>query len=346
MDASRHLIPQSATIFEAMRAIDNAGIQIVFMVGEELTLVGSLTDGDLRRAILSGSSLEDPAIPFVNKNCFFLTTEATNERKQQCMAMFALKAIPIISENRQVTDVAVNPKMFPDDHSDVIVLILAGGRGQRLRPLTDRIPKPLIEVNGVPILGSILAKLRQEGFSKVFLAVNYLHEQIMDYVKDGTEFGLSVEYLIETEFLGTAGSLISLARKLPNAQILVSNADILLESDLGEMISFHQNTGNGVTIGVSERYLRVPFGVVDAQNGILQSIEEKPEKSFLIYSGVGVFRSDLLHDLPVNTYLDLPNLLIQLMSSGVTISTHKLNGFWLDIGTPESFKELKNRFEV
>ena len=346
MSIEKYILREDACLLDALKKINDSGIQIVFMVDSEGRLLGSLSDGDTRRAILKGISLSESILPFAQSNCTFLSDPISSAKCKQFMSMFALKAVPIINDLKQIIRIEINTQIFPADNSDINVLILAGGKGLRLRPLTNNIPKSLIEISGVPIIGSLLAKLKQEGFIKVFIAVNYQYEKIIDYVKDGSDFGLKVEYLIEDKFLGTAGSLISLSRKLPNSTVIVCNSDLLVESNLDSIVKTFKENGSMVTAAIVEHQIAIPYGVVEIKNNKIKSLEEKPKKLISIYAGISVFNTSLLQNYPLNSYVDLPELFLSLIDTGIEISSHQLEGYWVDIGTPDSLTEVqKNIYE-
>ena len=227
---------------------------------------------------------------------------------------------------------------------DIRVVILAGGKGTRLQPYTKVLPKPLIPIGDMPILEVVLRQLKSYGFEKITLAVNHLANLICAFFGDGSDFGLQIDYCMETMPLGTAGS-ISLIENLTDT-FLVMNGDLLTTIDYTSLIRFHIDSGSCATISIFPRTVKIDFGVLYInQKGELLNYKEKPVLEYLVSMGINVFDKSVLDFIPRNQYLDIPALMMQLKNAGKEIQTYKSNCKWLDIGRADDYETAVNLFK-
>ena len=223
-------------------------------------------------------------------------------------------------------------------------IILAGGKGVRLAPLTDVIPKPLVPIGGMPVMEIVIRQLKANGFRHITLAVGYLSELIKAYFQDGSRWGVKIDYSFEAEPLGTAGPL-GLIDGL-NETFLVMNADILTDMDYYELICYHRQHGCVATIGAFERQVRIDLGVIvtDGRHRIKDYIE-KPTQSYLVSMGVYIFEPKVLEFLPDHGYMDFPDLVKQLLEADLPVGFRPFSGYWLDIGRHEDYSQAAEEFE-
>lgn len=332
----RDLIVQgSVSLRFAMQIIDKTGFQTVLVNSQDETFIGTLTDGDIRRAILSGATLADSIEPFVNHHP--VTISSINDQKIAYAAMerLALRCVPIISEKRIVGLLSQN-KAKPIQNFENPVLIMAGGRGERLKPLTNSTPKPLMKVGGKTLLEILLEKLASCGFSNIWISVHYLSEQIEELIGSGQQFGLTVNYIKEESPLGTAGAYMDLPNAPRKLDTLIVNADLVTEVDFADLVLSHINSDSVVTIGIIEHLIEIPFGVVETQNGRVSSVIEKPTFSNQIYAGVAVYNELAFEGFKKNTPINATDVYAKLLEEDKKIGVFKISGYWRDIGTGES----------
>lgn len=324
-------------------AIETIGInrnKFVLVLNDEHKLLGSITDGDIRRALLAGFNLDSLASEIMNRNPVFVQEQTHSSRILEIMTETGIRHMPVISSQMRVVGLVTFDEMLIPERISTPVILMAGGKGQRLYPLTKDVPKPMLPVGDTPILGIILEKLRTQGFHDVRISVNYLKEVIIDYVGDGQKFGLNVSYLHEDQPLGTAGALASVKQSL-NEAFVVMNSDLLTQVDLRELLRFHHTNYAQATIGVREHVIQIPFGVVDVEGTSVVSLSEKPLHRSLVSAGIYALEPDAISSLNVNEYCDMPTLLGNLMEQNKKISAYTIHESWLDVGRPEDLNKAR-----
>jgi dTDP-glucose pyrophosphorylase len=325
------LVDEGGTLRDAMAALDRGARQIALAVDGEGRLVGVVTDGDLRRALLAGATLEDPLAPRLSRRFVAVRTGEGRAEALDLMRARRVGAVPVIDEgNRPVALHLLHEFIEPVDRPNWAV-VMAGGQGTRLRPLTDSIPKPMLQVAGRPILERIVLHLVGNGIRRIFLSVNYLGHLIEDHFGDGATFGARVEYLRETDPLGTAGSL-ALLPETPTDPIIVMNGDLVTSADLGGLLDAHAGSGAVATIGV-RRYLHtVPFGCVERDGDRIVRLEEKPTVVRDINSGIYALSPVLLARVPTGRASTMPELLEAALDRGERVGAFEVEGDWIDVG--------------
>jgi NDP-sugar pyrophosphorylase family protein len=252
------------------------------------------------------------------------------------MRQFAVRQIPVLDAQGSVSSLLTLDDLAHPAQATTPVVLMAGGRGQRLYPLTKDVPKPMLPIGGVPLLEIILRNLAAQGFVNVHISVNYLADVIIDYVGDGSKLGLRVSYIHEEKPLGTAGALAALAGVITEP-FIVMNSDLLTQVDLRELLSFHTKQGAKGTIGVREHFFEIPYGVVNLDGPIVRSMEEKPLHRSLVNAGIYALDPLALGLLSREEYLDMPTLLSQLMERGHDVAAFPIHESWMDVGRPEDF---------
>ena len=332
-------------IYKALAIINNQKIQIAFVVAKDLKLIGTITDGDVRRGFLKGYRLDSEVIKITNKNFHSIKYGEKSSKAKELMFSYKINQIPILNDKGVVIDVITKEKLTDEkDELDNCVVIMAGGLGKRLLPHTSGCPKPMLQIGGKPILEIILLECIANGLKEFYISVNYLKEKIIDYFGDGSKWGVKINYLIEPKKLGTAGSLKLLPQNLTRP-FLVLNGDVLTRLNFKNLLKFHENYKNVATICVKKHEITVPFGVIDCEGTELKAIEEKPSYEFLINAGVYVIDPSLLALIPENTYVDMPTFLQDSKNFNNKISVCPIFEYWIDIGRPETLEEANISWE-
>ncbi len=331
------IVNSSISLRAAMEVIDKTGLQTALVNSTDGKFLGTLTDGDIRRAILSGATLAEQIEPYVNHQP--VTVSGLDEQKIAYAAMerLALRCVPVVTQGKIIGLLSQN-KTNPVNNFRNPVLIMAGGRGERLKPLTNTTPKPLMKVGGKALLEILLDKLASCGFSNIWISVHYLSEQIEELIGSGEQYGLTVNYIKENTPLGTAGAYLDLPKEFRKLDTLIVNADLVTNVDFAELLISHQNSDALVTIGVIEHLIEVPFGVIQMQNGRLVSLVEKPTISKQIYAGVGVYSDKAFEGFQRNTPINATDVYEKLLEEEKEIRVFEISGYWRDIGTGESLQ--------
>lgn len=338
------LLSPRDTVRLALSKIDLAATNIGLVVDLGQKLLGTVTDGDIRRGLLSGLSLDDPV-----EKCMFVnpTTAIVNESQASIlskMRRFLLHQIPVIDEQGRVVDLALIDDYLVREMRQNWVVVMAGGLGSRLKELTHSIPKPMLMVGRRPILETIVSNLVSQGFQNVWIAVNYLADQIEDYFGDGKKWGVSIKYIKEEKRLGTSGAL-SLLPENPRMPTLVTNADILANINYCDMLDAHLASQSVATMAVRDYEYEIPYGVVHSDDGTILRLNEKPIHTVLVNAGVYVISPDAMQHVPRNTFYDMPQLFEKLIQLGYKTRCHKVSGYWLDIGRYDDFCKANQDFD-
>ena len=337
------LITPDTSLRKALETINEVGCQMALVVDEQRKLLGTLSDGDARRALLRGLTLTDSVSDAMHKAP--RTGAATDDRNSRLAVMkrLGVHQLPVLDADGTVVGLDTVDDLFSTPVRDEWVVIMAGGLGSRLKELTRETPKPMLHVGSRPLLETILRSFAEQGFRRFYLAVNYKAEQIEAHFGDGSTFGVQVEYLREQKRMGTAGAL-SLLPQAPAHPLIVTNADLLTKENYGDMVDLHKASGANATMGVREFEMQVPFGVVRELNGLIQAIEEKPIQRFVVSAGMYVLSPQVLEWVPHDTCLDMPTLFETLVEKGLRARCHQVDGYWLDIGRPADYERANSDF--
>lgn len=337
------LITTDTPIVKAIEIIDRAGLQIALVVNENGRLLGTVTDGDIRRAILKHLSLDETVTKVMNPAPCFVYRNQSRENANLLMKSKKLHQIPVLDEEHRVVGLEIADKLFPPPPRDNWVMLMAGGLGRRLAPLTENCPKPLLKVGDKPLLETILESFIEQGFRHFYISVNYKAETIINHFGNGSRWAVEIEYLHESKPLGTAGALGLLPAK-PEKPLLLMNGDILTKINYGKLLDSHKKNLTDATICVKEYNLQIPYGVVTTQKNKLLKIEEKPLQRFFINGGLYVINPSVLDYVPVSSYLDIPVLLRTLLDQGKDIAVFPIHEYWIDIGRFDDYERANNDF--
>lgn len=321
---------------DIIRKMDWAALEIILVVNDAGELVGTITDGDIRRGILAGSNLDDPAEGVMNRTPIAVPLETPRSEMLDIMKRFSIRHLPVLDNNRRPIRLELLDDVI-DDIAGKSAVIMAGGQGQRLRPLTASTPKPLLKVGDRPILDHILKALNNNGIKDVVISVNYLGNLIQDHLGDGRDHSLNVNYVSETKRLGTAGAL-SMLRPKPTKAFLVMNGDLLTTLNFNAMLRYQKKTGHDMVVCVRKQFVKVPYGVVEVRDGAVSSLREKPVYEHFINAGIYVLEPKCLDLIPEDVYFDMPDLIQKLMDNGYSVGAFPVVEYWRDIGNPEDFQ--------
>lgn len=343
-DFKKILISPHITIHEALSLLDETALRILLVVDNEQKLQGTITDGDIRRGLLTGLTIEDgvssiifdnPTVGFVNESNSEIVKKATSKKLHQ---------IPIVDAEFRVVGLKEIDELIRSEIKPNKVIIMAGGLGTRLHPLTKDIPKPLLKVGDKPILETIVSRLASYGFINVVMCVNYKAKMIQDYFGDGSNFGVNIEYILEKERMGTAGALSLLTAK-PEEPFFVMNGDILTNINFENLLDYHQSNQAKATMCVRDYNFHVPYGVVKVEGNQIKSIEEKPEFKFFVSAGIYMLSPETIKYLPKNEYFDMPELFEKLILKNQPTISFPIHEYWLDIGQVQEFEQANREYK-
>jgi dTDP-glucose pyrophosphorylase len=337
------LIDTDTPIVKAIEIIDQAELQIALVVNEKGQLQGTVTDGDIRRAILRNLSLYEPVSKIMNLKPCFIFRDQSRESAALLMKNRKVRQVPIVDENLRLVGLEIADELLNPSLRGNWVILMAGGLGHRLQPLTESCPKPLLKVGGKPLLETILESFIEQGFRHFFLSVNYKAEMIMEYFGDGSQWAVEIRYLHESQSLGTAGAM-GLLPAQPQEPIILMNGDILTKINTAKLLDFHKKNMTEATICVKEHHSQIPYGVVIFDQNRLTRIDEKPVQRFFVNSGLYVFNPGVLKYVPSGSYFDITDLIGVLLKNSEEIAVFPIREYWIDIGRMDDYERANLEF--
>tara|TARA_B100001989_G_C24551861_1_gene475890 strand:+ start:32691 stop:33728 length:1038 start_codon:yes stop_codon:yes gene_type:complete len=338
MELEEIFIDQSKTILQAIEVINKGIYQIALVINKDKQLIGTITDGDIRRSILKNISLKCSVKKIMNQNFKFCSIKDNPTSILQEMKRHRIQQMPLLNEKGVVLDIYINKDNYHPHALENTVVIMAGGKGKRLRPYTENCPKPMININNKPILEILLEQYINCGFRNFYFSVNYLKEQIKDYFGNGDKWDISINYLEENSELGTAGSLKLLPKNIIKP-IIVSNGDVLTKTNYRALIKSHEKYAFKTTICVRDYEVNIPFGVINSEENLFKGISEKPTFNFKLNAGIYVINPELIGLLDKEEFLDMPDFLNKIKNNGNKINLYPIHEYWLDIGREETLKQ-------
>jgi dTDP-glucose pyrophosphorylase len=335
--------PQT-TLLAAIQRLTEGGVGILLIVDAKGRLRGVVTDYDIRRAILDNVGFETELGSFITHTPVSVNSAVIERTIIEVIQRTGCHQIPIVDEAGRPIDVRFQSEFahLQVTREEPIAVLMAGGLGTRLRPMTDNFPKPLLDVGGRPILFTLLDQIIGEGFRKIYVSLYYKSEMIIERIRETPRYRSCVEFIIEDEPLGTAGSL-SLLPVRPEQPFLIMNADLVIEIPLDEMLQFHRRDGNSLTIALKREEFTVPYGVAEVANGRVVALREKPAISFDVNTGAYIASSAILDRLRPRTRLDMPQLVAELLAAEERVGSFPVHEYWLDVGTHENFNAAQMR---
>jgi dTDP-glucose pyrophosphorylase len=340
----KSLLSPSASIEDAIKCLINSSLRIVLVADENLTLLGSITDGDIRRGLLRGLNLSSPASGVMNRDPIVVEPETLREDVIRIMLDNRLHQIPIVTENRAIRGLHIWDEFQSPPKRSNVVVIMAGGKGTRLLPLTENTPKPMLRIAGKPILEHIINRAKSEGFSNFMLAIHHLGEVIENHFGDGRAIGVNISYLREESPLGTAGALSLISQKLDDPFIVV-NGDVIADIHYEDMLNFHLENQAAATLAVQVYESQIPYGVVATKGISIAGFEEKPIQRFLINAGVYILEPTCLEFLEEGKITDMTDLFDTLSQNGLSTIAFMIHERWTDIGRHEEFIRARREIE-
>lgn len=325
------------TLETAIRTLHDGGLQIALVVDDKDKLIGTITDGDIRRALIKHVGMNSSIKDVMNNNP---TTACISDSPDLIMSKMKsrnLLHIPIIDNNKRLIGLETIQNLTYDKRFDNPVFLMAGGFGTRLLPLTENKPKPLLHVGKSPILEKILTRFIKAGFYNFFISTHYKSEMIKNYFGDGSNWGVKIQYIDEVKPLGTAGAIGLLPKNLPDLPIIMMNGDVLTKVNFEHLLDFHNEQDSVATMCIREYDVQIPFGVVNIEKFKLTSIAEKPVQKFFVNAGIYVIEPELVKKVVLNKYIDMPDLLEKQINQGEFVTIFPIHEYWLDIGQMDEF---------
>lgn len=340
LDACR--VRTNVSLIDAMRALEAGGIAIALVMDDNHRLVGVVTDGDMRRAIISGAKPSDPLAPFVKHGFVRVSPEMSRVEVLELMQARRIEHLPVLDADGRMVGLHLLHNVLGQVERPNCAVIMAGGKGMRLRPITENVPKPMIHVAGRPILERIVLQLVGAGIHKIYLAINYLGHMIERHFESGEKFGCSIEYLREERALGTGGAL-RLLPTMPTHPLVVMNGDLVTQADIGQLIDFHelQLEAAAATIGVRKYFHAVPFGCVEMDGDQVTRFEEKPDVVKMVNTGIYVVSPHLIPRIPPDVEYGLPALIEEARLRGEKICALEIQDDWIDVGQRDQLKRAR-----
>jgi dTDP-glucose pyrophosphorylase len=346
------IVSFDATITEVIDRIQQSRSTACALLFDQGKFLNILTDGDVRRALLAGSKLDDLAIEIykVKKrtdrpNAITANVSSSREELKSIFHKYSLRQIVLTdSEDRPVAVIDNEEIDYPTEFSNqnFTALIMAGGFGSRLRPHTADTPKPMLKVNDRPMLEISIEKLVSYGANRIFISTHYLPEKITEYFGTGERFGVEINYLHETTPLGTGGALSLLSFQDDNT--LVFNGDILTNLDIGMFLAFHRRSNSVMTVAATQYHFQVPFGVISEKDSFITNIEEKPSYGFLVNSGIYFLSKQVFNTLPARGFYNMTDVASNLIKEDLPVSCFPIFEHWLDVGRPSDFELAQKMF--
>lgn len=337
---NKHIISNKASVRNALKQLDELAIDaILFVVNEKNQLQGSLTDGDIRRGLIRGLGLESGIVEFIQPNPAFIRKNDYAVEKLAEYQKRNFKIIPVLNDAYEIVDVInfrTRSTIIPVD-----AILMAGGEGKRLRPLTENTPKPLLKVGEKPIIEYNIDRLAQVGVKNIHLSVNYLGEQLESYFGNGDAKDLRIKYIKETKPMGTIGSVL-LAESIGHDEILVMNSDLLTNIDFADFYKTFRAADADMAVAAVSYNVQVPYAVLEADDNYqVRSLKEKPSYSYFSNAGIYLFKRKVLELIPQDVFFDVTDLMDKILAMDKKLITFPINGYWLDIGKPDDYKKAQ-----
>jgi len=337
------ILPPGATFQEAIRNLDELAIQIVLVADSEEQLIGTLSDGDIRRGLLKGLSMDSAVSESVNRSPMVVPNNVEKDMILQIMKANKIRQIPIVDETNKIVGLHLWDRISAVTEMPNTMIIMAGGKGTRLRPYTEDRPKPMLHVAGKPMLEHILLNAISEGFTSFVISLGYLGHMIESYFGSGEKLGVSIRYIEETEPLGTAGAL-SLVNQRFDLPFVVTNGDVITNIQYGKLLEFHSQNQALATMAVCSHEWQNPYGVVKLDGIEIAGFEEKPVVSSHINAGVYALSNEALSYLPKAQYCDMPTLFETLQQAGKRVVAYPMHESWIDVGRPTDLAKANEDF--
>ena len=348
-DVSAFCVTPQTSLRDAIGQIDRSRLGIVLVVDEARRLVGTITDGDVRRAILAGMDLGQPTTALLTRKAgtkyarpITASIAGNQETWLRLMEDEHILHLPLVDKEQRVAGLATLVEFVPKG-PPIQALIMAGGAGQRLRPLTNETPKPMLAVGDRPLLEIMIQQLRDAGIERVHIATHHQPEKISQHFGDGQEFGVNLSYVTEEKPLGTVGALGLM--EPPKETLLVINGDILTKVDFRSMVTYHREHGGDLTVGVRHYEIKVPYGVIECEESMVCGVSEKPVLGFFVNAGIYLLEPIVHRFIPNGQPLDMPDLIRYLLNAGRQVVSFPVREYWMDIGQHADYQHVQEEIK-
>ena len=350
-EINKYLGYKNMNIIDAMKKIDENAKGLLFIVDEQKRLLGTVTDGDIRRWIIKTGNLSGNISLIMNDNPKFLYKKEISFAQDR-LKQYQISAMPVLNNVNKISDiifaeytVSDETQEIRDELKDIPIVIMAGGKGTRLYPYTKILPKPLIPIGDIPIMERIIDRFIDFGANNFFVTVNYKKNMIISYFAE-QDVDYDIRYIEEEAPLGTAGSLTLLEPK-PDIPLFVTNCDVLIQADYEDIYQHHKDSGNDITMVVSLKNITIPYGVINAnENGIISSIEEKPKMSYFVNTGMYVMNPNIIDEIPENCMYHMTDLVDKLMTENKKVGIYPISeDSFLDMGEFEEMRRMEEQLE-
>jgi dTDP-glucose pyrophosphorylase len=338
------MILTDSSVKEAMKIMEKYAHGIALVIDINGILKGTVTDGDIRRLILRGGSLDDKVNQVMNKDFTFVTPGYTDKLIKSIFEQKAIYQIPVLDDEMRIVDVIFQKYFFKVKKKTHYVVIMAGGLGTRLLPLTKETPKPMLRVGARPLLEIIIEQLKSYGYTKIILCLNHKSEVIQNYFQDGSNFGVDITYINERKKLGTVGA-IKLMGKYLNETFFLINGDILTRLNFEQFMNFHIERNHKITVATRKYQLDIPFGVINLKDNIITKLEEKPCMNFFINGGIYCLEPETINYIPENKSFDITQLINTYLIKEERVGSFPITEYWMDIGQIEDYNKANTDYE-
>ncbi len=339
-ELQRLIVGPHQTIRDAMRVITDNWREVALVADDGGRVVGTVTDGDIRRGLLSGLGLDAPVTKVMTAEYTHVGADADRASVLDLMKARRIRHVPVLDRERRLVGVHFLEALLGTSDKPNSAVIMAGGEGRRLRPLTDRLPKPMVHVAGRPILERIVLQLVGYGIKRIYISVNYLAEVITEYFGDGSRLGCSIAYLRESSPLGTGGPL-SLLRERPQHPLVVMNGDLVTQVDVARLLQFHYREQAVATLAARHHQIEIPFGVVSQRDNRLLELTEKPSPHYLVNAGIYVLEPEVLPLVPADTFFPITSLFDVLLARKQRVAVYAIEEDWIDVGQREELHRAR-----
>lgn len=334
------VLPQMP-LADAIALMDQQGRRSLVVVDAQRFLLGTVSDGDVRRSLLKGISLASPVADIMQKEPRVAQADWSKTRLLSCMERFQLLLLPVVSDDGHLLSIEFLYDLLQKPKLENAVCLMAGGFGTRLRPLTESCPKPMLKLGDKPILELIMLRFIQAGFHRFFISTHYMPEQIIAHFGDGSKWGVTIDYLHESQPLGTAGALGLLPQQELTEPVFVMNGDLLTDIDFLQLLSFHEEQGGEATVCVRQFDYQVPYGVVSTDGHRITAIVEKPVHHYFVNAGIYLLEPDFIRQVKSGDQIDMPTLLSARLQQGQQVNHFQVEQDWIDIGRLDDFKKAQ-----
>ena len=347
---SANTLPIDSKLIDAVSVIEFTQKRLAVILSDYNDVVGTLTDGDIRRALLQGGTLDTPAVDVMNNQPVTASMDESDAVVFKKLKDRNIEALPIVDRDGKYLrvlhiselDREASEKFKGKTFSAAV--IMAGGEGTRLRPLTETIPKPMVDIRGVPLLERQVYKLKKAGIEKVYISVNYLGELIMSHFGDGSHFGVEINYLHESKKLGTAGALALMPEWQDDGPLIVMNGDVLTTSDFLNLYHFHIEHKSLITVSAIDYHVQIPYGVIGYEGSEVKELLEKPSQRFFCNAGIYALSPDVIAQVPRNSFFNMTDLIDKFLERGLPVSVFPVYEYWSDIGTPGDLERARKEY--